>query len=270
MSIPSSSPSPHGVAISTEPGPFLPPATIHSEPAGAAEGTAQGSLNDMLAALLACSFESHGFSTREEVASMTREDVDRVCAAAQPDLISMIMKSNLVDRMLPDFVAAGNVQHCRVILEAKADPDVRNLQGQTPLMLAASKGHEECLTCLLNAQADVLACSPDGRTALHAACATARERCAILLIAAGASLFSRAVDGSQPLYLLSRSGHRAIPSQYGGAASQGPPYPSDPEPWRRRELQSEGFKGNILEAKAVRLARGARLRIAFSLERFEK
>ncbi|KAL1523255.1 hypothetical protein AB1Y20_018205 [Prymnesium parvum] len=228
-----------------------------------------GSLNDAVTTMLARSFEQAGFRTREEVSSMSREDVARVCAAAEPSIVSLLKASDLSALLLLDMASAGKADLCRLLLEGKASVESTNARGMTPLLLAAEKGHARCVECLLGFRADVHARAADGRTPLHAACAAADERTALLLIAAGASLLARAADGAQPLALLSPAAYGALLRQHGGSAGQGPPFPSDPSPWqpRPRSLGLHAIRAAAHEGMAVRLARfGARALLGGEVE----
>src|SRR5690606_31184917 len=61
-----------------------------------------------------------------------------------------------------------DVELVRALLDAGADPSVRNLFGSTPLMEAAIVGHTEIIGLLLDAGADVESPSYEGQTALMA------------------------------------------------------------------------------------------------------
>jgi ankyrin repeat protein len=74
----------------------------------------------------------------------------------------------------------------RALLEAGADPSVRNLFGSTPMMEAASVGHTEILTLLLDAGADVESRNYEGQTALMAVARTGNLDAARPLLEAGA------------------------------------------------------------------------------------
>lgn len=64
--------------------------------------------------------------------------------------------------------------------------DCRDKEGQTPLMLAAGKGHERCVRILEGAGADVDARSKDGRTSLYKAAANGDRRMVEVLMELGA------------------------------------------------------------------------------------
>src|SRR5690606_16834660 len=60
----------------------------------------------------------------------------------------------------------------RALLDAGAEPSVRNLFGATPLMEAAAVGHTEIIRLLLEAGADVEASNYEEQTALMAVART--------------------------------------------------------------------------------------------------
>ena len=124
---------------------------------------------------------------------------------------------------------AGNLATVEVLLAAKADPDRRNRWGDNPMMLAAlnghagiakalrarnaavdgkgwtpliyaaTGGHDEIVRWLLGEGADVNAASPNGTTALMMAVRENRYSTAILLIARGADVNRRNENGASAL-----------------------------------------------------------------------
>lgn len=70
----------------------------------------------------------------------------------------------------------------------------------SPLRLAASRGHTECVEELLSRGAEVNA-DPGGSTALHDACVGGHTVCVQLLLSYGADPEVLSADGSTPLHL---------------------------------------------------------------------
>jgi len=58
----------------------------------------------------------------------------------------------------------------RVLLEAKADPNLPNISGFTALHNAAAMGHYDCVKLLLEFGANVSILSKDGSTPLTESC----------------------------------------------------------------------------------------------------
>lgn len=113
----------------------------------------------------------------------------------------------------------------------------------------------------LQAGADVHARDMSENTAMHLACEGSHERVALLLLASGASLLTSNAFGERPLRLLSLSAYRGLPARLGGCAFEGPPFPDDPEPWRRRKLDTDelsALRRGAKESMAVRIARCAK------------
>jgi hypothetical protein len=239
-----------GFAAATTP----PAASQHDAPPA-------GSVTDLLIAALAGEFERQGFSTRDDVASMSRGQLERVIEQAfsgRDGFLGGLPDSDLHSALLPDVAEAGDVVQCRALLQAGALPDARRRDGQPALLLAAQKGHVACIDCLLGARADLHATTPDGRTALHAACAAAYERAAVALVDAGASLCTYSRSGATPLALLSQSAFDALPVAFCGGAADGADAswierPIDPA----RLCDVSTVMNSAREAMAVRLARYA-------------
>lgn len=101
------------------------------------------------------------------------------------------------------FLGASNgaVAICRALLDARADPNYANDIGETPLMVAAGKGHVEVVSVLLARGSLVDQQSHARRTALFYAAAGNRLKPAELLLRAGADARRVDVEGKTPLAL---------------------------------------------------------------------
>ncbi len=95
--------------------------------------------------------------------------------------------------------------HChpeavRVLLKHKADPEIRNDNGQSPIAGAAFKGDLEVVRMLVEeGGADLEAASADGRTALMMAAMFNRTAIVDYLIAKGANPHVKDFNGVTPL-----------------------------------------------------------------------
>jgi hypothetical protein len=85
-------------------------------------------------------------------------------------------------------------------------PDVRNAAGETPLMMAALRGHLDAAQALLarGAQAHF-----DGWSPLHYAATGPEPRLVALMLDRGASVDARSPNGSTPLMMAARYGTEA-------------------------------------------------------------
>ena len=77
----------------------------------------------------------------------------------------------------------------------------------TPLHVASSKGHAECVQLLLAAKAAIDQPTSDGRTPLLAACYYGRTACVRLLLGAHASVDRPNKREARPLFSASNNGH---------------------------------------------------------------
>jgi ankyrin repeat protein len=80
--------------------------------------------------------------------------------------------------------AGGHRKIVKMLLEHRADPNIRSQGGNTPLHAAAQNGDEEMIRILLYGGADLLLTNDDGKTALDLAMSAGHEK-AILLLGEG-------------------------------------------------------------------------------------
>ena len=76
------------------------------------------------------------------------------------------MAGQLLGATLRDACSRGDDDGAQAVLEAGAEPDSTDVEGQTALMAACDGGHEACAQALLQAGADADLATPDGSTAL--------------------------------------------------------------------------------------------------------
>ena len=76
------------------------------------------------------------------------------------------MAGQLLGATLRDACSRGDDDSAQAVLEAGAEPDSTDVEGQTALMAACDGGHEACAQALLQAGADADLATPDGSMAL--------------------------------------------------------------------------------------------------------
>ena len=104
----------------------------------------------------------------------------------------------------------GQVAAMKVLLKAKAKPDMRDQHGFTALMGASQKGHLEAMKTLVNARADINAREPeDDETALVMAIHCARSDAVALLVELGAEKVMPA-RGARTMASLLRALHSCL------------------------------------------------------------
>lgn len=77
---------------------------------------------------------------------------------------------------LLNVASTGNAAFLDELLKARLDPDIGDSKGKTPLHIAASKGHEECVMVLLRSGCDIHLQDGNGNTALWEAIAAKQHR----------------------------------------------------------------------------------------------
>jgi len=105
---------------------------------------------------------------------------------------------------------AGREAAVEDLLAEGIDPDVRDHNRRTPLMLAANKGHNEVVDILLGEGADIEAQDVDGWTPLIYAAYGGRAETVSLLIDEGADVDARIDSGQSVLDVARQKKHAAI------------------------------------------------------------
>jgi ankyrin repeat protein len=96
----------------------------------------------------------------------------------------------------------------KLLLECKADPNLQNDYGSTPIVLAAQDGRTDAVHLLLQSGADVKVRSSSGSTSLHRAARDGHLDTVKLLVEEGAADCNyKKSDGSTALYMAARYGH---------------------------------------------------------------
>ena len=98
--------------------------------------------------------------------------------------VNALSHNELSAAPIQSAAAGGHSKIVKVLLEHRADPNIRTQGGYTPLHAAAQNGDEEMIRILLYGGADLLLTSTDGKTALDLAMSAGHEK-AILLLGEG-------------------------------------------------------------------------------------
>ena len=101
-----------------------------------------------------------------------------------------------------DAVGEGNIAQVKAHLYRKADINSKDVDGQTPLHVAARVDHVEMAKLLLAHGANVNEKDTQGKTPLFAAARKGSREMVELLVAHGADINARNNDGWTPLHLV--------------------------------------------------------------------
>ncbi|XP_071825561.1 ankyrin repeat and SOCS box protein 1-like [Apostichopus japonicus] len=115
----------------------------------------------------------------------------------------------LYDSAIHQAASNGDITIIRNLLDGPGRTqrvNLKNYLGCTPLRLAASKGHWECVQLLLQSGASIEEGDRKGQTALFMAIAGNHIECVKLLLAAGADPNGRRENMCTPLYLAACAG----------------------------------------------------------------
>ena len=131
---------------------------------------------------------AEGLESLRQFASAGKTSVKRVLPPTRAKRVDLIR-----------VVRAGEIDRTNAMLQAGADPDTRDMNGWTPLMHAADRGHASLIRTLLDARADPDLRAADGTTALFTAVTRAHEKIAEILVNAGADISIKGPNSKSPL-----------------------------------------------------------------------
>ena len=109
----------------------------------------------------------------------------------------------------------GNIDLMKALVgKYDADPECKDKDDMTPLMVLAQAGHDACITTYIrDCMANVRAADSDGMTSLHHAASSGQHKCIQALLEEGAPLDAALPPGTSltagatPLHLASAGGH---------------------------------------------------------------
>lgn len=126
-------------------------------------------------------------------------------------LLSEGVDVNVVDKStdctaLGEAVSRGNLELVQTLINAGADPNIKNNSGQTALMRLNEESSAEIVHALLDAGAKVNHKDEDRDTALHVAAALEKTEILQALLDAGAKVNARNKDGKTALMVAAEAG----------------------------------------------------------------
>jgi hypothetical protein len=145
--------------------------------------------------------------------TVMKGDVEGVRSILTSSKISPNNK-NSSDKQMTALCAAskiGNIEIVRLLLEAHADIEAKDLNEETPLMLACLEGHADVVRILLEANADVNAKNIKGDTPLIFAADSGDADTVRILLKAGANINTgNIINNATPICYAAFKGHANI------------------------------------------------------------
>ena len=136
--------------------------------------------------------------------ALERVAIVNISVTVDPDARDMMGYSAL------HIAVSNNIPSCvQPLLGLGADINIRNNEGESPVLLASKLGHEDVLTSLLKSGADTSIVDVGGGGCLHLASMSGHVSCMKLLLEHGVEADLSDQSGTTPLMLASGGGHKA-------------------------------------------------------------
>ncbi len=123
---------------------------------------------------------------------------------------AVVVKTPINHKLLSHAAAQGHLDLVKEMISLGTNIEIKDKDGNTPLMLASRTGHLEIVEFLLAEGAELQAKNNNGNTALHFASWNGYLEVVKLLLEQGAELEHKNMHGYTPLTLAAYSGHLAI------------------------------------------------------------
>jgi hypothetical protein len=123
---------------------------------------------------------------------------------AHPDVDVNLHKDGYDGYALHSTAHRGHAASTRLLIDAKADLEVRDCLGQTPLYDASAMRNLDCLQVLIESNADVNTTTNRGSSPAHHAAGNGNSECLHLLINARADVDAATIDGFTPAMIACR------------------------------------------------------------------
>lgn len=111
-------------------------------------------------------------------------------------------------------VLRGNLKGARILLDAGANIEAREMRGQTPLHWAARKGDMRMIDFLVSRGADVNACDDRQKTPLRMSAKKGHLMAAASLVAWGANIEALDAKKQTPYFVASLQGHKELANYF--------------------------------------------------------
>ncbi|KAI3387547.1 hypothetical protein SNEBB_006262 [Seison nebaliae] len=121
------------------------------------------------------------------------------------------ISNNLKQNIFHILAIEGNLDGIRLLLTLKADPELVDAEGRTPIHLAAEYGHNDVINYLIDEfKCNVTSRAADGSTLMHIASERGHLNTALLFMKRGIALHMPNKDGAVCLHAAAKYGHYTI------------------------------------------------------------
>ena len=131
----------------------------------------------------------------------------------QKDTTKEIQVIKYTPKQIYNYSENGSIDELRLALDSLDDGETvfwyksQDRNGSTALLVAAWKGHIECVRVLLDIGADIESKNNQGGTALHLSSLEGHTACAVVLLDRGAAIETKSIGGETALHAAAQGGH---------------------------------------------------------------
>ena len=139
------------------------------------------------------------------------------------------------------------------MIAAGADPNIKNNEGFSPLIISAEIANSDVVSLLVDSEAKIDAVNNRNESAIWVACCYGREEEARILLKAGAVLDVRNCEGFTPLEVATYNNNGGIVEMLEAEIKRRKKRESDKERKKKKKKEEQGLKKKSAAEAAVKL-----------------